>query len=528
MPGKTPTCPRCGNPAVKDGILNSGIQRYACTKGCHWRGTAIGNRAAAESKGIDKKETVARKAAIVADAKVTEVQRYVITAAQNATPVNKPFFGALKTYAKKNDARLIIIPYRYKNPTAFWTQQARTDDWWATDVVPYLVDQRIDLNPNLALLADIKTQPTAERPLLGYETMTGGKSGIIGHPKLELETVPTPQQRMPKILTTTGACTVKNYIEAKAGKKGAFHHTFGACAVEVRGKTFHMRQINAISNGSFIDLDTYYDEYGFEKAPPAEALIMGDTHQEFVDPNVVEATFMEGGIVETLRPKRLVWHDIHDFYSRNHHHKDETFINYVKHHAKKDNVRQALIETFAFIDEMTPDDTTNVFVASNHPDALARWVKEANPKTDPENAIFWAETFVAMCRGAEWKNSGAHTIDPFAYWGAKMLTRKGINVFLRRGESCTISGIECGYHGDKGPNGTLGSIGGFGKIGVKTVTGHTHSPGIRGGAYRVGTNSLIPMAYSVGGPSSWLHTDCVIYANGKRSLINIIGSEWHA
>jgi hypothetical protein len=90
----------------------------------------------------------------------------------------------------------------------------------------------------------------------------------------------------------------------------------------------------------------------------------------------------------------------------------------------------------------------------------------------------------------------------------------------------TIEGIEIGYHGDRGPNGARGSRNAFSKIGVKTVIGHSHSPGIRDGAYQTGTSSRLKLEYNSG--PSWLHTHCVIYPNGKRSLINIIDGKWRA
>jgi hypothetical protein len=73
---------------------------------------------------------------------------------------------------------------------------------WAPDLAPYIMDRRVDLWRNLTLLADIRTQPTATRPLEGFETLTGPRSAIIGHPKLELVTVATPESRMATILTT--------------------------------------------------------------------------------------------------------------------------------------------------------------------------------------------------------------------------------------------------------------------------------------------------------------------------------------
>lgn len=525
-----PLCPRCGNVVIKRGTANGDIkrgqgqQRYFCQP-CNWHGTVLANRDEIERQGVDRatSEGLHRKVK-----KAKGVQRYVVTAAQNATAVNKAFFASLLGYAKHRKAQLIVIPYRYKNPTSMWSAAAENDDWWAPELAPYLLDIRTRLNKHLVLLADIKTQPTASSPLMGFETLTGPDSAIIGHPKLELVTVPTPQQRLPKILTTTGAVTEKNYIPAKAGKKAEHHHTFGACVVEVDGGRFHMRQINATRDGSFYDLDSHYDGGQVRSGIPLAALVMGDAHIEFIDPDAALATFGKRGIVTTLKPRKIVWHDVHDFYSRNHHHRGEVFINYVKHHTGRDNVEQWLDHTFAFVDNVTPPGVENIFVPSNHPDALARWVKETDPRSDPENCVFWAKTFTAMCEGAKWTDSGARTIDPFAYWAVRKLKTAKQARFLGRDESYLICGIECGYHGDKGANGSRGTLGSFTRIGAKTVTGHGHSPGIKDGAYRIGTKSRLNLEYNIGSPSSWLHTDCLIYENGKRSLVNIIDGEWRA
>lgn len=460
--------------------------------------------------------------------KVALIKRYVITAAQNATPVHKKFFAALRVYCDNHDAQLVVIPYRYHNPTSMWSANNANHDWWDKSVLPYLLDQRIAIAENLTIMADIKVQPTAERPLSGMDTITGDHSAILGHPKLELVTVPTPHHKLPKILTTTGSCTQKNYTETKAGKKGSFHHTFGASLVEVEGGRFHLRQINALNDGSFMDLDAEYTHKGVSKVDCIEALVMGDTHREFVDPDVMSATFGAGGVVPTLRPKLVVWHDLHDFYARNHHHKNAVFINFAKHHAGAHNVRKDLEDTFAFVDQCTAKHGgKNVFVPSNHPDALNRWVQETDPRDDPENAVFWAQTFVACCEGAKMENSGVVTIDPFAYWAGRMLKCIERTIMLRRDESMVVNGVELGYHGDRGPNGSRGSIGGFTKIGVKSIIGHSHTPGIRNGVYQVGLNGRLKLEYA-SGPSSWLQTDCILYKNGKRTLINFIGGKWRA
>ena len=47
------------------------------------------------------------------------------------------------------------------------------------------------------------------------------------------------------------------------------------------------------------------------------------------------------------------------------------------------------------------------------------------------------------------------------------------------------------------------------------------------GVYQVGTSSRLKLEYN-SGPSSWLHTHCCIYPNGKRTLITIIDGQWRA
>jgi hypothetical protein len=220
----------------------------------------------------------------------------------------------------------------------------------------------------------------------------------------------------------------------------------------------------------------------------------------------------------------VVWHDLHDFYSRNHHHRQAVFTNFAKHHSGAHNVEKALDATFAFVDQHAHSGV-NVFIPSNHPDALNKWVQETDPRDDPENAIFWAETFVVCCKGAKMTSTGVKTLDPFTHWAKKKLATASRSIFLKRDESFVVMGIELGYHGDRGPNGSRGSIGGFTRIGVKTVIGHSHSPGIRDGVYQVGLNSHYGLEYR-SGPSSWLQTDCLVYANGKRTLINFIGGNW--
>jgi hypothetical protein len=496
---------------------------------CKWHGTDAIGAEIDQRTGVDQVVAKALKRKII-EGRGTPTT-YVITAAQNATAVHGHGFQSLLTYCKHRGAQLLVIPYRYKNPTSIWSQKDKTGDWWADEVRPYLIDKRVDINRHLVLLADIMTQPTASRPLEGFETITGPQSGIIGHPKLELTTVPTPQSKLPKILTTTGSITKKNYIPSKAGKKGEHHHTFGAAIVEVDGSHFHLRQINMTRDGSFCDLLWEYDGTQRRKYERVPALVMGDTHVNVIAPEVLHATFTDDdSMVKALKPEALVWHDVHDGTAKNHHERGRTFHELVKYRAGQDNVEKEVRRTLQFIDNTTPPDTKNIIVPSNHNDFLREWVENTDPRRDPENCVFWAETFKAIAQSGntKWTSAGVKVQDAFAYWGEKLLKVSKQTTFLRRNQPYQIRGIEVSFHGDRGPGGTKGSLEGFRKIGVKSIIGHTHAPGIMDGAYQVGTSSRLDLSYGAGSPSGWLHTHALIYPNGKRCLINIIDGKWRS
>lgn len=454
---------------------------------------------------------------------------YVITCAQNATPVFDKGFASLQVLCKRLRAHLIVIPMRYHNPTSQWSEKDETNEWWAAQVTPHLLDHRIDIGEHLTILGDVRVQPTAARPTSGMETFCGGRSAIIGHPKLEMVTIPAPQHSSPKTISTTGAITVDNYTDSKAGKKGEHHHTFGALVVEVDDKTgaHYSRQINIDKDtGEFYDLDSLYTPDSYTTGHAIAGLVLGDLHERFVDPSVVSATFTaKNSLLKSLKPQALAFHDVADFYSQNHHHRGKVFTKIAKHRGRQSCVEDEINECAAFVDKHTEGCPRVIFVPSNHPDALQRWIEETDWRQDPENCIFYLETALAIARSAQMGDSGAEYIDPFVYWMEQKLKFMSKYEFPSRDDSVTIAGIEVGMHGDKGPNGARGAIRGFGRVGVKSIIGHSHTPGVMDGVYQVGTSSRLRLEYN-SGPSSWMHTHCIVYPNGKRALITIINGKW--
>lgn len=440
-------------------------------------------------------------------------KRYVITYAQNATPIHTDFFKTLQVYCKENQAELIIIPGRYRNPTSVWSSK-KSLEWWEKELHPYLISKRVQLRDDLIIYSDISIQPTAVRPLTGMEVFTGKASAIFGHPKIQLLTVATNSRRS-KLMTTTGSCTILNYTCSKAGKKAAAHHVFGATIVEMGKTGFHIRQINANSKtGSFTDLDWVYTVKGKEKAPPAEALILGDVHANNVDEKALKASF---DMIDALKCKRAIYHDLLDFDVRNHHSIDDFRDRYRRVFSDDDtaDIVEAELEQTVEVLESTPACAEPVVIQSNHDEAFDRWLDTANPKNDPLNALLfhkmWVTKLEEFNRTGNWKTAFSLYYKLSGYKRA---------IFIGREENYPILGIECGYHGDKGTNGSRGSSLAYAKLGVKTIIGHRHTPSIVDGCYTVGVIGKLNQGYN-DLPSSWAHANCVIYANGKRSLLFI-------
>ena len=451
-------------------------------------------------------------------------KRFIITAAQNATPVHEHWWGALNTMARVLKAEILVIPLRYKNPTSAWTGSQQNAEWWDPAVRDYLWNVRRPLNRNVTVLADLKIQPTAESPLTGADAISHAASGIIGHTKVQMKCIPTPSQRMAKILTTTGACTVENYTDTRAGRIGAFHHSLSAVLVELDGARFHLRHVHFDSKTrSCTDLDMRYSQGRYDKAPAPLALVMGDTHVDSIDPLVERATFGPGGMVKTLKPLHLVWHDLLDSYSCNPHHRGNPFSVIAKRGAAADDVRAEVERAIAFIAKRTPQNATSVVVGSNHNDFLRRWIISGEWKNDPVNAEFYLETALAMVRGTRMSERGAEYPDPFVYWTRRANLPR--TTLLDDDESFALGGVELGMHGNLGPNGARGSRANLKRIGVRSIIGHSHTPGIDEGCYQAGTSTRLRLEYNRG-PSSWLNSHVLLHADGKRQIINIIDGQW--
>ena len=509
-------CPKCGSGwVVKRGLTtNAGAQKqsYMC-KSCGFRPTSPYEKPPAPK--VSMRDSLPK------------TKRYLITSAQNATPVHKGFWAAFNHCATYYNAERVVIPGRYKNPTSQWTQKNQEHEWWSPAVVPYLCYGRISLNDRLMIVGDAKIAWASSKPLAGLDALTKDMSGVIGHGSRALRSIATPQYKHPKLMFTTGACTVPNYTDTKTGLLGEFHHCLGALIVEIdahAGNAFYIRQLDATRDGSFIDLDMEFTPHGVRKAKRALALAVGDLHYRWARKDVLDATLSGSeSLVGVTNPKHLFWHDVLDFHARNHHHEGNLPVEYGKWKYGIENVQVEMNEVIDFLNKSTPRGRYSLVVASNHDKAANRWLNRANSNTDHVNGNFIDECKIRM-RASVRKGLGGIDYDDVFTSYARTRAKPNV-IYLTERDRKTIQRVEYAYHGDKGPGGSRGSTTNLSKMGVKVTKGHDHTAAIIDACYSVGkcTDTL---EYEGGAPSAHTNSHVLQYANGKRTVITIINGRF--
>ncbi len=446
------------------------------------------------------------------------MKTYIVTSAVNLSTLNKPFWASILQFKKHNNAEVRVVAIRYKNPTSkSEARKARELDKYAPELTSYLTRREERLGPNLTLFADIPAQPTASNVLSGLEVYAAETSGIVGHVKRQMQVIPTDHE-IPRVLWTTGACTMPNYSKTRAGARAKKHHVFGALIVKVVGKRFYVRNVTANNDGSFSDLAEKYTPTGVEQNDAAESVTAGDIHVGQEDPASLEAL---EELVRMMQPRWLVLHDVLDFHARSHHRRDRRSM----YASRFDTVKAELNSNAAFLKQVRPwGQERTAIVASNHHDHLTRWLEEFDPATDPVNApeyhALWTMLYIYRDDTGGWPDT----------YEMAMRARDVPDdyVFLGRDQSLKVGGVEHRYHGDKGPGGARGSIRAFSKLGVKVNIGHSHSPGILDGVFQTGSTCRTDLEYTSGQPRTHLQAHIVTHADGKRQLIVVVRGKFDA
>jgi hypothetical protein len=445
--------------------------------------------------------------------KIQKKSNFIITWGQNDTPIHRTFFNNVLAYKDYLNAELLVIAGRYKNPTSIFDSG---EDTWDDNILPYLSANRHDIHNHLTVMSDVKIQPTAVNPLNGMESMSKDTSCIFGHPKLHMKTLPILDGYQPKQLFTTGSCTIENYTDSKAGKKGEFYHCLGFVIVNIVDDTYHIRQVHADIEGNFYDLEVRVKNGVVFPNYEISSIVMGDLHSRFIDEECLEASL---DFIQEFDIPNVVLHDVIDNYSVNHHIKKNPFEKYKRCFTYGDYIGNELSEAAFIVRQFADIETVDkvYIVKSNHDEWLEKWLVETDWKTeDPSNYSTYLELSLDFL-------NQVHEGKVIGVFPSQLLKRMDKNsekiVPLDRSTSVKLVGHEISQHGDMGTKGSPGSLNSFRKLNTKIIVGHTHTPLRFDGVCYVGTTTPVRLDYNKG-LSDWLQTHVIIYPDGKVQHIN--------
>lgn len=442
----------------------------------------------------------------------TTKKRFLISWAQSQTPVHKGFLRNMEAYAKEIDADILICAGRYRNPSSLPSSKRLKEkekdvkNTWDALVLPYLDANRHNIHPLLCVLSNIKIQPSSSMPLNGLNSITGLESCIIGHPRVQLKSLPVIEGYPHKLLLTTGACTVENYTDSAVGAKGAFHHQIACVVVELDGDVFHLRHVTADKRGDFYDL-MYCVKSGEVSVcnEPVEALVFGDLHIGETNPIAEKISFE---MAEMLQPKKIIIHDPITSYSVSHHEIKDPFLLLMREEDGSWSLEKELKQAVEWFQKYPQ--YSFVTVLSNHCQHIDAWIRSTDWRKSLNKKLY--------LRFANIIAEGKATKGIVPYVFSTELTNVqplGID------ESYRIKDWEISCHGHVGVHGSRPSPTQLKNLPVKTITGHSHVPNRVDGSVTVGTLTHLRISYNKGA-SGWLNSNAVIYPNGKVSQLNII------
>ena len=354
-----------------------------------------------------------------------------------------------------------------------------------------------------------------------------GKTIIFAHAKQRWKSAPKSMGgKYPRLLITTGACTLPNYNGTNdRGDNASWNHKYGFVVVDVvDSRRFFPRIVPAFKNGAFVDMGKLYIPNERPKRIGVEAMVLGDIHYGDHDPLTIHANYE---MMEFFKPKNVFLHDAFNGHSMNPHEREDSVKRAIAFKKGRLDIKREFEEAYdEFVGNMVKDfpKTNFWFVYSNHsPDFIRRYLTSFQFAKEP-----WNDTeFVSHLRGALLREGDAieSGFEMLAEEYGRRKLPPNIN-FLSLKEGKRILGYELGAHGHKGANGARGSPENMRKGHGKGISGHTHSPDIKGDWTVVGTSSKIPLEYAEGQPGSQMPANAVIYNNGLSQLIPIIVGNW--
>lgn len=445
---------------------------------------------------------------------VKNYKKFVITTVVMGKEVNKPFADSLRNFAKRNNALLLALPC--EDVVSRGKKDSKT-----LEISPDLADFKIVfkdtyINRNLCLCA-IKVSAKQINPLTGLDRLTVQRQAsiIVASPKVFLRYVPNMHYDIPPALMTTGAVTENNYdtdryMSKRTSTLAEGDHTYGAVIVEVENDNiFHFRHVQASKYNSITDMGIDYLPNGSIRAMDDTVMVMGDSHTGYHDRELHDKT-MEAAYKTGV--SAIFLHDVFNGTSITHHDVGKSVTRAIKAGEHKLSLEMECYAVRNYINNIVLKGMEVFIVKSNHDNHLLRYIEDGRFVNDPMNYKLSVKLAAAA----------VDNLDPLQYAIEEILNYKSDKVhWLKEDQSYPVYDVEVAMHGDRGANGSRGSLQIFEKGLGNCVTAHTHSAAIIRNAFCVGTVGLMDQGYNRG-LSSWTRTCCLIYKNGTKQLINFI------
>lgn len=444
---------------------------------------------------------------------IKKKKRFFITTAVSGKEIDENFLNSIRTFEEEEDAMMIIMPCEdvaSRNSIFKYELDRRLRD------CNFVFENDLYINDKF-FLSSISVSAKQINPLTGLQRLAQARGSMaLASPKQYLEFVANSNTKIPRALMTTGAITVPDYSTDQSMSKrtsylAEFDHKIGGIIVEIQDeKIFHFRQVQADSDGSFIDLGWKYNPDGTIKEIDKSTSVFGDTHVGSHDPDVDECL---QEIVEYVNSNEIIVHDLFDCRFNNHHEMGKWATRArIALDGKSSLEREGKI-TAEWLNDWTNRVDKVTVVKSNHDEALEKYIDDGRWKEDPENLYLACDLVKKFIEGED-------VLKYLLEEEIGLQNPKKIN-WLERDEDYMVYGIENGAHGDLGSNGSRGSMKSIERAYYKATVGHSHTAGILRNIYQVGTSTYRKLHYNRG-PSSWTNTMCIQYPNGTRQLISVI------
>lgn len=457
---------------------------------------------------------------------IKKYRKFVVSTAVNNKPVDIEFLASLKQYAKENNAKLLwVVSHDVKS--------TKRECKWNLDPAlrcGIIVTDDLILNDNV-MISGIVASAKQINPLTGLPKLCPREDKSIIFPgcKQVLQHIAEiePRYRTPHKVVCMGAVTVPDYNEDRimSGRTSYIaekDHQMGALVVELEDeKRFHIRLVQAAEDGSFTDMGMIYSSDKPVAITTDAILVLGDLHVGGHGLNTLLFEDKLKFISTNPYITEVIVHDIENAASVSHHEENDFIKRIMRYKNGEDSLIEEGNDIVRCINALTelPNIKQVSIVNSNHDRHVEKWLSNFGffRNRDTKNAEVGLELALALTKG---------TVTSAVQYLVENLTTEKLShpekiKWIGRDESYKRYGVELGRHGDEGKNGAKGSLRTYATCLYNAVIGHSHSAGVQQKVFQVGTGSNMDMGYNHG-LSSWTNTDCLVYKDGGKQLIDFI------